>query len=272
MGAILIRDLMGAHLFRDGDGLVMVFKAYFDDSGTHASSEVVLWAGFVGHARWWDRQERAWQAVLDREGLQHFHMAECEAGDGPYGNRAARDALTHDLRQTILDTPLTGTCVAARQAAWNNAPAKIKAMTGSAAELCATMVMDNAIVMLDRKFGASSPDVELAFYLDKGASSAQRQVIMNKILNGVHDRTDAISFVEMRKSPALQACDMVAWELLQQARFISRENALAMPRPHFKPFLNRVEFVMLDEKSIATLAEDDAIPDLSQVMAERSSS
>lgn len=266
MQPLRIRDALGgAFAFRKG-GAVVVMRAYFDDSGTHAGSEVVLWAGFVGHSSWWDRQEEAWQAVLDREGLQHFHMAECEAGDGPYGNRASRDALTHDLRQTILDAGLVGTCVAAVPDAWNAASPKLRSYTGSAAELCGWMCMDNVILLMERMLPGWGQDVALAFYFDKGALSAKRQPFMGHVMNHVHGRADVVAFAEMRKSPALQACDMLAWELLQMARVMVRDNALPLPRPHFKPFVEakRVEFNLLNHESIAALERDIiSAPDVS---------
>jgi hypothetical protein len=262
-----IRDALGgAFVFRSG-GAVVVMRAYFDDSGTHAGSEVVLWAGFVGMDAWWDKQEAAWQSVLDSRGLQHFHMAECEAGDGPYGNRASRDSLTHDLRQTIIDTGLAGTCVAARPDAWNAASPKLRAYTGSAAELCGWMCMDSTVLLIEKMLPGWSQDVALAFYFDKGALSAKRQPFMGQVMNHIHGRADVVAFAEMRKSPALQACDMLAWELLQMARVIAKDSALPLPRPHFKQFIEtrRVEFFMLDEKSIATLERDiTSAPDVSR--------
>ena len=101
--------------------------------------------------------------MLDREGLEHFHMAECEAGDGPYGNRAARDALTHDLRQTIIDANLVGTCVATVPDYWNAASPKLLSYIGSAAELCGTMCMTSAVALLERMLPAARQSPLLSF-------------------------------------------------------------------------------------------------------------
>jgi hypothetical protein len=36
-----------------------MLAAYFDDSGTQASSEVIVWGGFVGHVDQWKKLEKA---------------------------------------------------------------------------------------------------------------------------------------------------------------------------------------------------------------------
>jgi hypothetical protein len=41
-----------------------MLRAYFDDSGTHASSEVILIGGLIGTIAQWDQFEAAWAAKL----------------------------------------------------------------------------------------------------------------------------------------------------------------------------------------------------------------
>src|SRR4051794_36222543 len=88
---------------------------YFDDSGTHGSSEVVVWGGLMGTESQWLKFELKWKAKLaeplpGKPPLKRFHMAECDAGDGEFigYNRGELDAVTHDFRQIILDAGVYG--------------------------------------------------------------------------------------------------------------------------------------------------------------------
>jgi hypothetical protein len=100
----------------------MMLRAYFDDSGTHSSSGVVM-GGLIGTVEQWDRFERAWAAKLadplpgcGKPPLKTFHLSAC-AGRWPRSGfedytDAEQDAVIHDFRQIILDCMLTSTASA----------------------------------------------------------------------------------------------------------------------------------------------------------------
>jgi len=51
------------------------YSAYFDASGT-SDSAVITVAGFVSTVKKWERFEKEWNAVLNREGIKVFHMTD----------------------------------------------------------------------------------------------------------------------------------------------------------------------------------------------------
>jgi hypothetical protein len=64
--------------------------AYYDDSGTHDGSAAVVYGGFIGHEDTWASFEPKWRAILQRERLKRFHLADCEAGEGEFRNWLGR--------------------------------------------------------------------------------------------------------------------------------------------------------------------------------------
>lgn len=72
--------------------------AYFDDSGTHAASEITTLGGLVGTDADWAALEADWCAVIDdfrEHGLQAFHAADCERGGGDFAQiqKPIREAI-----------------------------------------------------------------------------------------------------------------------------------------------------------------------------------
>ena len=80
------------------------YTAYLDESGTHASSEIVAVGGFVANASNWDGLSVDWQATLDDYGLDYFHMVDFESRQGPYTSwtRACREDCLNRLLDTIF--------------------------------------------------------------------------------------------------------------------------------------------------------------------------
>jgi hypothetical protein len=54
------------------------YAAYFDDSGHPDDQEAVVVAGFIASERDWLLFEREWQEILDKDGIELFHMADFE--------------------------------------------------------------------------------------------------------------------------------------------------------------------------------------------------
>jgi len=63
----------------------MAFLAgYFDESGTHDDSSIVVVAGVVSSTQQWLKFDRKWRNALDAENLSTFHMTDFENRQGQF--------------------------------------------------------------------------------------------------------------------------------------------------------------------------------------------
>jgi hypothetical protein len=93
---------------RDDPRKLLMFAAYFDDSGTHTNSRVRAFAGYAGPADEWDRFEAKWRELLEDAGVPWFRAYDCRTGTGIFAEtpkadlpryyaRAIRAITEHDL-------------------------------------------------------------------------------------------------------------------------------------------------------------------------------
>lgn len=77
-------------LFPVGDSpdrrTVIFLQFYLDEGGVHHGSPYVVVSGFMSSQPKWLEFEGKWQKLLDRWGLDFFHMSEFEGYYGPYSN------------------------------------------------------------------------------------------------------------------------------------------------------------------------------------------
>lgn len=224
----------GIHYVAHGRGRIMALRAYFDDTGTAPDDPLVGWAGYVGDEEQWDYAEQIWQAELRKRGLQHFHMTVCESGDGPYGSRAERDALTHDLRQAILKAQLFGAAVIASKKDWNDlVPVSLLPTLGTAEQNCINICIwkaQNHSHQIDK----GQP---IALFFDSGGDQSH-VVSACAEFNRLYQRNDPYAFAAMKLTPAIQMADMLAWELRQVSRVFFETGEVPPPRPHFESLVN----------------------------------
>lgn len=259
----LARVLLGsAH-----DGLIMMIQAYFDDSGTHADSDLVFVGGVFGSVDQWELFEAAWEAVLDnpaphKVSLPRFHMAECEAGEGLFADYkpAERDRTIHNFRKVILDSGLYGYAMGISRADWDKfAPTVLTSILGDHIESfciwsCFQHVLDWAGL---RK--------EVAFVFDDWRGSPDRRADFDRIGNIYQGAAKAgstkaqplsLTFANTLKTLPLQAADMVAWEMRNYAR-AWLQNPGSEERQHLQRLIETERFAgqIVDEKALKKIAE-----------------
>ena len=86
------------------DRRTLLLRAYFDDSGTHAASPVIVMAGLMADEDSWAQIEADWAAALADLGIPDMHMSHCENAKKAFSDwsRDRRDLAVARFRGIIL--------------------------------------------------------------------------------------------------------------------------------------------------------------------------
>ena len=202
-----------------------MLTAYFDDSGTHADSEVVLWYGLFGNHFQWAHFDNLWAAKLrepspGKAALSRFHMAHCQAGDGEFfgWGRTATDFLVHELGDIILKCGLWADGAVIPRKDWDELIAgDLRTALGDAEGYSLRIAFVRATKWA-RERGA---DDEIAFVFDRRKereAEGKRIFQMFEHLALIEPNAVkplAIAFSDATSELPLQAADLVAWEMYQ---------------------------------------------------------
>jgi hypothetical protein len=205
-----------------------MLTAYFDDSGTHADAEVVLWNGLFGNNFQWDHFNKLWTAKLQnpspgKEPLKRFHMANCQAADGEFlgWKRAETDFLVHELGGIILKCGLYCDCAVISRKDWNELiTGDLLTALGDAEGYSLRMAFVRASKWA-RDTGCSD---KIAFVFDRRQErekEGKRIYALFEHLSKIEPTAVApvsIEFSDSHQVLPLQAADLVAWEYYQHAR------------------------------------------------------
>ncbi|MGC2780894.1 MAG: DUF3800 domain-containing protein [Bradyrhizobium sp.] len=221
-----------------------MLAAYFDDAGTHTTSRVVVWGGFMATADQWKVFDLAWRRKLARplpgkKGLSKFGLADCRSRIKEFTDysMAESDLLQNEFRQIIIDSKLVGLAYAVDRLEWDRlANAAAQAFFGDAETVVFSACFNGAMERADRVF----TDVKmLSLHFDLGRKSKKLDSIVDRVTKA-HEGTPGavnISFDPVKECTPLQAADMIATENYWHAGGILAGES--NPRPHFAHFLQR---------------------------------
>jgi hypothetical protein len=205
-----------------------MLHAFFDDSGTHSGSDIVLMAGVFGHPNQWDYFSDLWAKKLadpcpGKPPLTRFHMAHCQAGDGEFSgwNRTETDYLVHELGTIILNVGIFGFGGAIARKHYNELIiGDLRRSSGDAETMC----IINSFVKVITWAKEFAPGHSLALVFE---DRPQKKRDIQKIYDVYRGFTDgpetsdsniaSVSFASSKKILPLQAADLFAWEIYQDS-------------------------------------------------------
>ena len=245
------------------EGLFLMLRAYFDDSGSGADSEVAVVAGLIGTVQQWSIFEHEWgQRLADplpgynKPPLRMFHLSPCNARDGEFReyNDAECNAVTHDFRQIIIRSGLISTSSAIDRRAWDDlVVGKARKWLGNAIDVCIENCVKRAI-----ENASSLPDSDLmAVVFDQGMWTQRRQEFADFDVSRLTHRPQIVSvtYAQVVDVFPLQGADIAATENYWYAIRLMRDGVGAQPRAHMAHYLKNMiaEGFMIDRSRIAEM-------------------
>lgn len=211
------------HGSRDSGCLVMI-RGYFDDSGTHGNSHVVVMAGLFGYPNQWDYLSQLWAKKLadpcpGKEPLPRFHMAACQAADEEFlgWKRLECEYLVDELIEIIGKTGIHGFgCSIPRKAYEELITGDRRRASGDPETAC----IINCFVRFVDFARFSHPTDAIAFIFDdRPQQKSNVEKLWNVYKGAQNGRPEIVSatFGSSKKLLPLQAADLLAWEVYQDA-------------------------------------------------------
>lgn len=222
----------------------VVLKAFFDDSGTHDGSDVIVMAGLIAHEDAWATFEPKWAAALKDFGIDKMRMSACEGARKPFCalDRFQRDRIIAVFSDIVIssDACMLGSSVSAE--VWKSVAAKTSLSSTFAHPLdfLYNVCMRQALETHSKRRGISEP---VAVFFD---SREENLPFWSKLGNGYQSRWNGkvagYSFVKMIDVLPLQAADMIAYELFHFQCAREREGKEPSARPNFKKLQDALQF------------------------------
>jgi hypothetical protein len=203
---------------------VLTLTAYFDESGTHSESAAVAVAGYVSLPERWASFEIEWRRALDDYGLDHFHMTDFANGAQGYQHwPEAQKRIRLGRFMDIINAHVIGSVgTSVPRASFERIfSKKAKAHCGGAYGLAA---MSNAMVISRIVAGLNDLrpwDIWVDYVYETGSlgrGQVQRLFDLNRNDPGRRNdfRGRSLGFREKRELGALQAADILAYELYRE--------------------------------------------------------
>lgn len=213
--------------FGSPDGAICMLTAYFDDSGTHGSSDVVLWGGVFGHQNQWQYLQELWQKKLDspspgKSPLTRFHMFDCQSAINEFQgwSRTATDFLVHELGKIIIQSGIYADFCAVSRADWDELiTGDLRTALGDAEGYCLRICIFRALKWAQDH--TSDPDI--AFVFDNRPQRHAETKFIYEAYRHIAEaeqaqtRLASLSFGSSAAILPLQVADLLAWEFFQHA-------------------------------------------------------
>ncbi len=219
-----------------------MLRAYFDDSGTHSDSEVVVWAGVFGTIDEFERLENAWFAKLrkplpGKPRLSKFSCRDCARGRGEFFGyeQGARDLLRNEMRQIIADAGIRPCAYSIPIKLYNEVlRGRVRRAYGPPDGIAFAACADHALKV------AAANGLPMAAVFDKGQKSEYLDFLLNDAKMRANRRNVSIeySYMAVADSAGLQAADIIATEHYWYSANLNEDQG-TQPTPHFKSLIEK---------------------------------
>ncbi len=232
-------DMIDACIPQGGCG-VMIYQAFFDESGTHAGSPLMTVAAYAFTKTGARQFSEAWARKLKNYSLSYAHMTDCATGNGEYSKMSLQDRIDSekDLIMLIKKHSVAGAAVSIDTAYYE------KAMSGGVHVYGAyTFILLQVVDRISRVIASRDSKASVSYFFESGHESAnEAHRFMNSIKTyggKVGDNYAAHVFVDKRKFLPLQAADMMAW---QYRHFLVRAAAGHPPRKDYIALIQESDY------------------------------
>lgn len=198
--------------------MAVILSAYCDDSGTHESSRVVAVGGVLAEPDVWDAFSVEWAALLKKWRIPYFRMSSFESKTGVcagWSKRKSRNRLNKLLALFDKYRLVSFGCSVPKdlyeQIVSPIAKAHYGGPYGLAAQLCFASVANGF------RDGLAALDATVAYFFERGAKGwGPIERTFNANVGNPRWFLETITQVDKAKVPAVQAADIVAYELAKE--------------------------------------------------------
>lgn len=237
---------------------VLMIQFYFDDSGTHDASPVVLWGGIAGDSENFAYLDAKWREFLKepspgRPPIPAFSLSKCKARRGvfeQYDNLAV-DAARKRAREIIINSGVSPIAYGIDRSAWDRMVGKHKNKDHGSPDRMAYGLCVNAVL-----HEANLRGEHVKAHFDRGQDAIVRGVAIEA--ESIFPELKAVveySSLPVASSTGLQAADVIAGEFYEHACkwLLDRD---AKPGPELSEIVTRAadaRLALMGEEEIAEM-------------------
>jgi hypothetical protein len=193
-------------------------QAFFDESSSHEGAAILCLAGLIFKKSEAIKLGHEWRKVLQWKDLPYFRMVECAHGNGPFANLSKPERIEVATRmiEIVKRRAVQAIAVTVDNADFLSVMAehpRAARVYKTAYTFCTHMVIAGvgSWIYANPKVG------QMAYFFEDGhASAPQSKSIMNDLFavpeKAEQYRYAGYAFVPKRKSYAVQAADLLAWQ------------------------------------------------------------
>lgn len=199
----------------------MILTGYFDESGTHGSSPVVVMAGFIGDARQWRKFEKRCARLFKRFRVDIFHTIDIKRSDDDFAGWSVdrKIEFVDEFQHIVNDTLESGfAAILTREdyRYYENLPwpkgTRRDSLYGILFRACVSGAVDGAL-KIGHAFNGTEPRLNIV--LESGHKNAGDTIRIYDFIRGVVGRPsralNGLTFASKADCLPLAAADLFAY-------------------------------------------------------------